>query len=414
VSDELSALSGRRIVLGVSGGIAAYKAAELVRLLVKAGAEVRVIMTAAAQKFITPLTLQTLSQHPVSTDTFDLQMEATVGHIDLADRAELLVIAPATADVIARLAQGMANDLLTTVALACRAPILIAPAMNVNMWNHPATQANVKTLYDRGVQTVGPGAGELACGWVGSGRMSEPAEVAAACARALGGRDLAGLDVLVTAGPTYEAIDPVRFVGNRSTGKMGFAIARAAARRGARVSLVAGPTSLPTPPSVERVDVESAREMHEAVMKRADGQALIVMTAAVADYRPKAAAAKKLKKEKLGAAPSIDLVPNPDILAELAARAYQRRQPVIVGFAAETDDVEKRAVEKRRKKGCDLLVANDVSEPGSGFGTDTNRVLLVDDAGVEALPLLTKDQVAERILDRARALIRTPEALKLA
>jgi phosphopantothenoylcysteine decarboxylase/phosphopantothenate--cysteine ligase len=410
----MSSLAGRKIVLGVSGGIAAYKAAELVRLLVKAGAEVRVIMTAAAQKFITPLTLQTLSQHPVSTDTFDLQMEATVGHIDLADRAELLVVAPATADVMARLAQGMANDLLTTVALACRAPILLAPAMNVNMWSHPATQANLKTLAERGVHTVGPGAGELACGWVGSGRMSEPPEIVSACERVLGGRDLAGLDVLVTAGPTFEAIDPVRFVGNRSTGKMGFALARAAARRGARVTLVAGPVALATPPGVERVDVESAREMHEAVMTRADGQALIVMTAAVADYRPKTSAAKKLKKEKLGAQASIDLVANPDILAELTSRAWTRRRPAIVGFAAETDDVEKRAVEKRRKKGCDLLVANDVSEPGSGFGTDTNRVLLVDDAGVEALPLLSKDEVADRILDRARTSIHAPEALKLA
>lgn len=408
------ALKGRRIVLGVTGGIAAYKAAELTRLLVKAGAEVRVIMTAGAQKFITPLTMQTLSQHPVSTDTFDLQMEATVGHIDLADRAELLVVAPATANLIAQLAQGLANDLLTTVALATRAPILVAPAMNVNMWNHPATQANVKILAERGVQTVGPAAGELACGWVGSGRMSEPAEVAAACARVLGGRDLAGLDVLITAGPTYEPIDPVRFVGNRSTGKMGFAVARAAARRGARVTLVAGPTALPTPPAVERVDVETAQQMYEAVMARADGQALIVMTAAVADYRPKAPAKKKLKKEKLGESTSIDLTANPDILAALPKRAYQRRQPVIVGFAAETDDVEKRAVDKRRKKGCDLLVANDVSEAGSGFGTDTNRVLLVDGDGVEALPLLTKDEVADKILDRARGLIRAPEALKLA
>lgn len=416
MGDELSALAGRRIVLGVSGGIAAYKSAELTRLLVKAGAEVRVIMTAGAQKFITPLTLQTLSQHPVSTDTFDLQMEATVGHIDLADRAELLVIAPSTANVIAQLAQGLAGDLLTTVALACRAPILLAPAMNVNMWGHPATQANVQTLSARGVHTVGPGAGELACGWVGSGRMSEPAEIAAACARVLGGRDLAGLDVLITAGPTFEAIDPVRFVGNRSTGKMGFALARAAARRGARVTLVAGPVALPTPPgpSIERVDVESAREMREAVLERADGQALIVMTAAVADYRPKAPAQKKLKKEKLGAHPSIELTANPDILAELGARAWKRRRPAIVGFAAETDDVEKRAVEKRRRKGCDLLVANDVSEAGSGFGTDTNRVLLVDAGGVEALPLLTKDEVAERILDRARALVHAPEALKLA
>ncbi|HUS67955.1 MAG TPA: bifunctional phosphopantothenoylcysteine decarboxylase/phosphopantothenate--cysteine ligase CoaBC [Kofleriaceae bacterium] len=410
------ALSGRRIVLGISGGIAAYKSAELTRLLVKAGAQVRVVMTDAATKFITPLTLQALSQHPVSTNTFDLQMEATIGHIELADTAELLVIAPATADVLARLAQGMANDLLTTVALACTAPLVLAPAMNVNMWNHPATQENLATLGKRGAQVVGPGAGELACGWVGSGRMSEPAEIVEACVRALGhGRDWAGQRVLVTAGPTWEAIDPVRFLANRSTGKMGFAIARAAARRGAEVVLVAGPTALPTPPGVDRVDVESAREMREAVLARVDGQSLVVMTAAVADYRPKTVAKKKLKKEKLGAAPSIDLEANPDILAELPGRTYRFRPPIIVGFAAETDDVEKRAVDKRRKKGCDLLVANDVTEPGSGFGTDTNRVLLVAaDGAVERLPLLDKDAVADQILDRARALIPSGEALKLA
>ncbi len=412
-TDETDALSGRRIVIAVSGGIAAYKAAELVRLCIKAGAEVRVVMTKAAQKFITPLTLQALSQHPVATDTFDLQQESTIGHIELADWAELLVIAPATGDILARLAHGMADDLATTVALACRAPLLVAPAMNVNMWNHPATQKNLQTLVERGAHTVGPGTGELACGWVGSGRMSEPAEVLAACVRALGPRDLVGQTVLVAAGPTYEAIDPVRFVGNRSTGKMGFAVARAAVRRGARVVLVAGPTALQTPAGCERIDVESAAQMRDAVMARADGQTAIVMTAAVADYRPKTVAKKKLKKEKLGAAPTIDLEPNPDILAELPGRAYKFRRPVLVGFAAETDDVEKRAVEKRRKKGCDLLVANDVTEAGSGFGTDTNRVLLVGAEGVERLPLLTKDQVADRILDRVVALL--PKAgLKLA
>jgi phosphopantothenoylcysteine decarboxylase/phosphopantothenate--cysteine ligase len=394
-------LAGRRVLLGVSGGIAAYKAAEIVRALVKAGAEVRVMMTEAAQKFITPLTLQALSQHPVATDTFDPNQEATIGHIALADRAELLVIAPATADVMARLAHGIANDVVTTVALACKAPLLLAPAMNVNMWMHPATQANLATLLQRGAQTVGPAAGELACGWVGAGRMVEPAEVAAACARALGARDLDGVPVLITAGPTHEPIDPVRFLGNRSTGKMGFAIARAAARRGARVSLIAGPTALGTPPGVDRVDVETAAQMREAVMNRADAQALIVMTAAVADYRPVEVAGQKRKKDEWGAAPQLALTTNPDILAELTGRAWSRR-PVIVGFAAETDDVERRAVEKRRQKACDLLVANDVSEPGSGFGTDTNRVLLVDDAGVESLPLLSKDDVADRILDRAR------------
>jgi phosphopantothenoylcysteine decarboxylase/phosphopantothenate--cysteine ligase len=403
-SERSELMDGRRILLGVSGGIAAYKAAELVRLCVKAGAEVRVVMTRGAQQFITPLTMQTLSQHPVAIDTFDLQQEATVGHIDLADRAELVVIAPATANVLAKLAQGIADDLLTTIALATRAPILVAPAMNVNMWQHPATQANIKALAERGVQVVGPDAGDLACGWIGAGRMSEPPEIARAIERLLGPRDWNGLNVLVTAGPTWEAIDPVRYVGNRSTGKMGFAIARAAARRGARVTLVAGPTALATPPGCERVDVESAREMHEAVFARADQQAAIVMTAAVADYRPAAVGEQKLKKDALGESPSVALTANPDILAELGARG--RRMPVLVGFAAETEDVERHAVEKRKKKGCHLLVANDVSEPGSGFGTDTNRVLIVggDDA-VEKLPLLGKDEVADRILDRARPLV---------
>lgn len=400
-------LTGRRIVVGVAGGIAAYKAAELVRALVKAGAEVRVVMTDAAQKFITPLTLQALSQHPVATDTFDLTQEATIGHIQLADTAELLVIAPATADVIARLAHGMANDLLTTVALACRAPLLLAPAMNVNMWRHPATQANLRTLVERGVHTVGPDAGELACGWVGEGRMIEAADIAAACAELLGPRDWAGRRVLVTAGPTYEPIDPVRFVGNRSTGKMGFAIAARAARRGAEVTLIAGPTALPTPAGVTRVDVRTALEMRAATLAGVEGSAMVVMTAAVADYRPAAEAPQKLKKDALGDAPALMLTKNPDILAELKGRA-----PVVVGFAAETEDVERHAAEKLQQKGCDLIVANDVSEEGSGFGTDTNRVvLLARDGSVDRLPRLTKDEVADRILDRARALLGPSEAV---
>jgi phosphopantothenoylcysteine decarboxylase/phosphopantothenate--cysteine ligase len=400
-------LGGRRVVVGVAGGIAAYKAAELVRALVKAGAEVRVVMTEAAQKFITPLTMQALSQHPVATDTFDLTQEATIGHIQLADRAELLVIAPATADVIARLAHGLANDLLTTVALACRAPLLLAPAMNVNMWRHPATQENLKTLVGRGVHTVGPDAGELACGWIGEGRLVDPAVVAQECGRLLGPRDWSGRRVVVTAGPTFEPIDPVRFIGNRSTGKMGFAIAARAARRGAEVTLIAGPTSLPTPAGVRRVDVETARQMRQATLDAVEGAAMVVMTAAVADYRPSVEAPEKLKKAELGDAPTVALTKNPDILAELKGRA-----PVVVGFAAETEDVERHAAEKLRQKGCDLIVANDVSEAGSGFGTETNRVvLLARDGSVERLPLLNKDEVAERILDRARALLGPAEAV---
>jgi phosphopantothenoylcysteine decarboxylase/phosphopantothenate--cysteine ligase len=395
-------MKGRRILVGVTGGIAAYKAAELVRLFIKEEAEVRVMMTAAATKFVTPLTFQALSQHPVALDTFDLTQEATIGHIELADWAELLVIAPASADAIGRLALGLANDILTTVALACQAPLLVAPAMNVNMWQHAAVQQNLATLVGRGAHTVGPGEGELACGWVGSGRMAEPAAIFEAAARLLGRRDLEGLPVLVTAGPTWEAIDPARYVGNRSTGKMGFAVARAAALRGARVTLVAGPTSLATPAGVERVDVESAAEMREAVMARADSQAMIVKAAAVADYRPAEPSAQKLKKSSLGANPSLALTANPDILAELGARP---RRAILIGFAAETENVAENAQKKLREKHCDLVVANDVSEEGSGFGTDTNRVLLVAPGGVEELPRLSKDEVADRILDRALAMM---------
>jgi phosphopantothenoylcysteine decarboxylase/phosphopantothenate--cysteine ligase len=399
-------VKGRRILVGVTGGIAAYKAAELVRLFVKEEAEVRVAMTPAAQKFVTPLTFQALSQHPVALDTFDLTQEATIGHIELADWAELLVIAPASADAIGRLAMGLANDVLTTVALACQAPLVIAPAMNVNMWQHAAVQQNLATLTSRGAHTVGPGQGELACGWVGSGRMAEPAEIVAAATRLLGRRDLDGVPLLVTAGPTWEAIDPVRYVGNRSTGKMGFAVARAAARRGARVTLVAGPTSLATPPGVERVDVESAAEMRDAVIARADAQAVIVKAAAVADYRPAEAAPQKLKKSQLGDSPSVTLTRNDDILALLGARP---KRPLLVGFAAETENVEENAQKKLREKRCDLVVANDVAEAGSGFGTDTNRVMLVGASGVERLPQLGKDDVAERILDRVVALLHEKE-----
>ena len=391
-------LRGRRILVGVSGGIAAYKAAELVRALIRAEAEVRVVMTAHAQQFITPLTFQSLSQHPVATDTFDLHEEQAIGHIGLADWAELMVVAPATANVLARLAHGLADDVLTTIALACKAPLMVVPAMNVNMWGHAATVANVATLRGRGVEVVGPDSGDLACGWVGAGRMVEPAAVVSEIGRLLGAGDLAGLAVLVTAGPTFEAIDPVRFLGNRSTGKMGFAIATAATRRGAQVTLVAGPTALPTPAGVTRVDVETALQMQHAVQLHFRQQAVVVMTAAVADYRAAEPATSKLKREALGATPSVALVANPDILAALAKEP--RPRPFLVGFAAETDDVERRAVEKRRHKGCELLVANDVSEPGSGFGTDTNRVLFVDDTGVEHLPMLSKAEVADRLWDK--------------
>lgn len=444
-------LSGKTIVLGIGGGIAAYKAAELVRLLVKAGATVRVVMTAAAQQFITPLTLQTLSNHPVATELFDLTQESEIGHIALADAADLLLVAPATADLIARLALGLAGDLLTTVALACPAPLLLAPAMNVNMWAHPQVREHVEKLTSRGARIVGPDPGELACGWIGPGRLVDPAQIVAAAAELLatsprphvqrGGagpvqapaqapiqapaQDLAGTRVLVTAGPTYEAIDPVRFIGNRSSGKMGFAIAAAAASRGAQVTLVAGPVSLPTPPGVRRIDVESAAQMAAAVLPVLEpvdgapaGADVVVMTAAVADFRPAEPAAQKLKKAALGERPVVTLEPTVDILRELGARR-RGTQPLLVGFAAETREVESYAARKLREKRCDLVVANDVSEPGSGFGTDTNRVTLlwngqISDAEpvsvpvpvVDRLPQLSKDAVAARILDRVVALLR--------
>lgn len=417
---DLAALQGRTIVLGVAGGIAAYKAAELVRLLRKAGAQVFTAMTAAAQQFLTPLTLQTLSGNPVATQLFDLTQESQIGHIALADRADLLLLAPATANLIGSLAHGLADDVLTTLALACQAPLLLCPAMNVNMWDHPAVQENVQRLVGRGARLCGPDAGELACGWVGRGRLSDPAQIVAAAAQLLAEhsapRDLAGVRLLVSAGPTYEPIDPVRFLGNRSSGKMGFALARAAARRGAQVTLVAGPVALATPPGVTRIDVETAAQMAQAILPRAAAQDVIIMAAAVADYRPATLAGDKLKKDTLGAAPQLALTPTTDILAELG-RARVGPRPLLVGFAAETSDLLRHAAGKLRRKGCDLLVANDVSAADAGFAVDTNRVVLLaladpaapapsasdpaaDDLQVERLPLLSKDAVADEILHR--------------
>lgn len=410
-------LRHKRVILGVGGGIAAYKSAELVRLLTRAGATVHVIMTAAAQQFITPLTLQALSGHPVGTELFDLTRESQISHIALADQADLLLVAPATADLLARLALGLGDDLLTTVALACRARVLLAPAMNVNMWEHPQVQEHLQRLRQRGAQVVGPEAGELACGWVGAGRLAEPQAICAAATALLVGserRDLSGRRILVTAGPTFEALDPVRFIGNRSSGKMGFALAAAAARRGAEVTLVAGPVHLPTPPQVRRIDVESAAEMAAAVLPAAHpspGAAeVIVMCAAVADFRPAVVATDKLKKQVLGPRPTVELVPTVDILAELG-RTRAPGGPLLVGFAAETTAVEDYARRKLVEKRCDVIIANDVAAPGSGFGVDTNRVTLFADAGpgqpprVLPLPLLTKVETAERIWDHLASLL---------
>jgi len=393
-----------RILVALSGGIAAYKVPELVRALDRAGHVVRCVLTPEAERFVAPLVLQTLTRHPVRSRLFDLGEESEIDHIALADWAELVVVAPATAHALARMAHGLADDLVTTLLLATRAPILAAPAMNVNMWSHPATQENVARLAARGVRFVGPESGPLACGWEGQGRMSEPAMIAAAVELALGPKSLAGERVLVSAGGTREPIDPVRAITNRSSGKMGFAIAAEAARRGAEVALVAGPTALPTPPGVRRVDVETALEMRDAIRRELDAARVVVMTAAVGDFRPARASDQKIKKESLGegAGLALELVRNPDILEEISR---DRGDRIVVGFAAESHDLVAAARRKLAHKGCDLIVANDVSREGAGFEGDTNAVVFVWPGGeTEELPLLAKSEVAAQLWDRIEKL----------
>jgi phosphopantothenoylcysteine decarboxylase/phosphopantothenate--cysteine ligase len=392
-------------VVGVAGGIAAYKAAQLVRLLDKAGATVDVMMTARAQKFVGPMTFQALTRRPVFTDLFSLTEEATIGHIQIADQADLVIIAPATANTIAGLAAGRAEDAVAAVVLATRAPVLLAPSMNVNMWGHPLTQANVRRLIEvAGYRTVGPGNGFLACQWTGPGRLAEPEDIVEAAAHVLAPHDLAGKRIVVTAGPTYEAIDPARFIGNRSSGKMGAALAAAAQRRGAVVTLLLGPTAIAPPVGVTVVAVESAVDLQAALTTASDGADIIIMAAAVADYRPANPAAHKLKRSKTGATTELALVANPDLLAELGQRRGDRPTPLLIGFAAETQDVVANARSKLATKRCDMVVANDVSEPGAGFAVDTNRVTVVDHAGAVELPAGSKAEVAHRILDRVVAL----------
>jgi phosphopantothenoylcysteine decarboxylase/phosphopantothenate--cysteine ligase len=400
-ADPARPLHGAEIVVGVGGGIAAYKAAELVRLLTKAGSLVTVTMTRRAQKFIGALTFQALTGRPVFTDLFDHAQEHEIGHIKIADRADLMIVAPATANLIARLAAGMADDALTSVALATRAPLLLAPSMNVNMWQHPLTAANVRRLVEvAGAKTVGPGDGFLACRWVGPGRLAEPADIVTAAARLRTAQDLAGRRVVITAGPTHEPIDPVRYLGNRSSGKMGYALAAAAAQRGAAVTLLAGPTALPDPVGLTTVHVEDARAMERALAAHAWSADAVVMAAAIADFRPMAAADKKLKRTEIGLAPTIALDANPDLLAGLGAERRRRGGgPLLVGFAAETHDVINYARAKLAAKGCDLVIANDVSAPDAGFAVDTNRVIVVDREATIEVPLADKTTVAHRILD---------------
>ena len=380
------------MLLGISAGIAAYKAAELARLLIKEGAEVQTVMTRSAAEFIAPMTLQALTGRPVRDSLFDPQHEAAMGHIELARWADVVVIAPATADVIAQLANGSAPDLLSTLCLATPAPLLVVPAMNQAMWRHQATQANIALLQSRGVNIVGPAEGEQACGDTGPGRMLEPAAILPVIERRFRDGRLLGKRVVVTAGPTREAIDPVRFVANRSSGKMGFALATALAAQGAEVVLIAGPVALPTPPGVERIDVESALQMHKAVFEALPGSELFVACAAVADFRPIDVAERKIKKtdERL----TLQLERNPDILADVAA---QTDRPFCVGFAAETHDVEDYAEGKRRVKGLDMIAANLVSA-SQGFETDDNALLVIWEGGKVSLPTQNKSQLAVELV----------------
>ena len=383
------------IVLGVTGGIACYKALELVRLLVQDSCTVRVVMTRGAAEFVTPLSFQTLSGAPVATDLFDLTQESEIGHINLADGADLLVIAPATANVVGKLAAGIADDLLTTVVLATQAPLLVVPSMNVHMLAHPMVQANLAKLRDAGYHVMESDAGYLACGYEGKGRLPEPPAIVEEIRRLLRPKDLAGEKIVVTAGPSREALDPVRFISNRSSGKMGYALARAAARRGAQVTLVSGPTALPAPEGVRMVQVITAEEMRAAVLAEFDAATAVFMAAAVADYRPRSASGSKIKRGDDSV--RLEFVPNPDIVAELGAR---KRHQIVVGFAAETESLLENARKKLHRKNLDLLVANDVTQEGSGFDVDTNAVTLLDrDGTVTPLPVMSKADAAGRIYD---------------
>lgn len=403
-SSRIDSAEPRRILVAVSAGIAAYKVPELVRDLMQAGHEVRCVLTPDATRFVSPLVLEALTSHPADSDLFagagSGSAPREINHIALADWAELVILAPATANVLARMTTGMADDLVTAILLATRAPVLVAPAMNVNMWQHPATQSNIETLKARGVLTVGPETGDLACGWQGEGRMAEPEAIASAAGLALGTQALRGEVVLVTAGGTTEPIDAVRAITNRSSGRMGFVIAAEAARRGAEVLLVAGASALPTPAGVTRVDVGTALEMRDAVLAELPRATVVVKAAAVADFRSAHVPQRKLKKESLapGEGIALELVPNPDILEEICRDKGSR---IVVGFAAESHDVVAAARRKITRKGCDLLVANDISRLDAGFDVETNAVFFVSpDGEVEELPLLSKAEVAVHLVDR--------------
>ncbi|HDM8234784.1 bifunctional phosphopantothenoylcysteine decarboxylase/phosphopantothenate--cysteine ligase CoaBC [Vibrio campbellii] len=399
----MQTLAGKKILLGISGGIAAYKCAELTRRLIERGAQVQVVMTKAAKEFITPLTMQAVSGRPVSDSLLDPAAEASMGHIELAKWADLVLLAPATADLIARMSAGMGNDLLTTLVLATDSPVAVSPAMNQQMYRNVATQENIATLARRGMHIWGPAAGEQACGDVGPGRMLEPMQLVHLCEQFFQPKLLAGKSVLITAGPTREAIDPVRYISNHSSGKMGFALANAAAQLGAKVTLVSGPVSLNTPAGVERINVASAQEMHDAVMAHAPSHDAFISCAAVADYRPENVASQKLKKTENNDQMTINMVKNPDIVATVANMTEQR--PFTVGFAAETNDVETYARGKLMKKNLDMICANDVSVQGQGFNSNDNAITLFWPQGEQALALESKEALSFRILEKMHELM---------
>jgi phosphopantothenoylcysteine decarboxylase/phosphopantothenate--cysteine ligase len=399
-------LAGKQIVLGVCGGIAAYKAVELLRLLTKAGAEVSVVMTANACEFVTPLTFQTLSNNPVHTRMFDLYQEKEIGHISLADKADLCVVVPATANIIGKLSGGIADDLLSTTLMATKAPVVLAPSMNVNMYESAAVQHNMQILTQRGFHLIEPDDGALACGWEGKGKLPAPEHIQEWIEKVMTPADLNGERVLISAGPTREKLDPIRYISNYSSGKMGYAIARAAWQRGAEVVLVSGPTALPVPLGVRYVPVESARDMHAAMMRELPGTSVVIKAAAVADYRPSCVAQHKIKKNTDSAC--IELEPNPDILAQIG---MEKTGQIVVGFAAETHDLLRHAQDKLQRKNLDMLVANDVTAPGAGFDVETNVVkFLHADGRVEDMPQSSKVEVAHALLDRVRACIVTARA----
>ncbi|MFS2262095.1 bifunctional phosphopantothenoylcysteine decarboxylase/phosphopantothenate--cysteine ligase CoaBC [Vibrio vulnificus] len=399
----MQTLAGKKILLGISGGIAAYKCADLTRRLKERGAEVQVVMTKAAKEFITPLTMQAVSGQPVSDSLLDPAAEASMGHIELAKWADLILLAPATADLIARMAAGMGNDLLTTLVLATDAPVAVSPAMNQQMYRNVATQENIATLSRRGMEIWGPAAGEQACGDVGPGRMLEPMQLVALCEQFFQPKPLQDKSILITAGPTREAIDPVRYITNHSSGKMGYALAQAAMQLGANVTLVSGPVSLPTPVNVNRINVDSAQEMYDAVMAQASDHDIFISCAAVADYRPATIAEQKLKKTDDSDEMTITMVKNPDIVASVSAMTENR--PFTVGFAAETNDVEVYARRKLEKKKLDLLCANDVSVEGQGFNSSDNAITLYWSQGEKALPLNSKAALSMEILKQIQTLM---------